>query len=103
MSDHCWFEYTGTLTNASHGPEGPGTLVHGVVDMRAMTAQGHQRSTVEMQGDVADLMLFTLHAGPGRCLSRSNVWQVDPGRLGRLGKAPKVHHLGASTVYLYAG
>ena len=102
MNDYCWFEYTATLTDSSHRPEGQGTLVHGVVQMRVMTPQGHARSTVEMEGDVADLMLFTLHAGPSRCLSRSNVWQVDPGRLARLGKAPKVHHLGGSTVHLYA-
>jgi hypothetical protein len=102
MNDYCWFEYTATLTGPSHGPEGQDTLVHGVVEIRVMTAQGHQRSTVEMQGDVADLVLSTLHAGPSRCLSRSQVWQVDPGRLARLGKAPKVHYLGGSTVYLYA-
>jgi hypothetical protein len=80
MKDHCCFEYTATLTNTSHGPDGQGTLVHSVVEMRSMTAQGHARNTVEMQGDVADLILFTLHAGPSHCLSRSHVWQVDPGR-----------------------
>jgi hypothetical protein len=102
MNDCCCFEYTATLTDRSHCPDEQGTLVHGVVEMRAMTAQRHARSPVEMQGDVADLVLFTLHAGPSRCLSRSHVWQVDPGRLARLGKAPKVHHLGGSTVHLYA-
>lgn len=102
MNDHCCFEYTATLTDTSHGPDERGTLVHGVVEVRAMTPQGHARSMAEMQGDVADLVLFTLHAGPSRCLSRSQVWQVDPGRLARLGKAPKVHQLGGSTVHLYA-
>jgi hypothetical protein len=102
MKDHCYFEYTATLTDTSHGPDGQGTLVHGVVKMRVMTAQGYVRSTVEMQGDVADLILFTLHAGPSRCLSRSQVWQVDPARLAWLGNASKVYHLGGSTVHLYA-
>jgi hypothetical protein len=102
MNDQCCFEYTATLTDTSHGPDGQGRLVHGVVAMRVLTSQGHARSTVEMQGDVADLILFTLHAGPSRCLSRSQVWRVDPARLARLGKAPKVHHLGGSTVHLYA-
>src|SRR5690349_15637396 len=102
MSEYGYFEYTATLTATSHGPEGRGALVHGLVEMRASTDQGHPRSSVEMQGDVGDLMLFTLHPGPYRCLSRSNVWQVDPGRLARLGKAPRVHRVGGSTIHLYA-
>jgi hypothetical protein len=102
MNDYCCFEYTATLTDASQRPEGQGTLVHGVVQMGVMTDQGHPRSKVEMQGDVADLILFTLHPGPSCCLRRPKVWQVDPGRLARLGKAPKIHHLSGSTVYLYA-
>lgn len=75
MNDHCWFEYTATLSDTSQGPAGPGTLVHGVVEMRVMTAQGHQRTTAEMQGDVADLMLFTLHAGPRGAVVRVRLAQ----------------------------
>jgi hypothetical protein len=45
MNDYCCFEYTATLTDRSHRPEGPGTLVHGVVQMRVMTPRGmpHKR------------------------------------------------------------
>jgi hypothetical protein len=102
MSEYCCFEYTATLTATSHGPEGQGTLVHGLVEMRVMTDQGYPRSAVEMEGDVGDLMLFALDPGPCRWVSRSNVWQVDPARLARLGKASKIYRIGASTVHLYA-
>lgn len=104
MNDYCCFEYTATLTDRSQCPqeEGQGTPVHGVVQIRVMTPQGHLRNTAELQGDVAELILFTLHAGSSRSFSRSRVWQVDAGRLARLGKAPKVHHLSGSTVHLYA-
>ena len=102
MSEYCCFEYTATLTAASHGPEGEGKFVHGLIEMRVMTDRGHPRSVVEMQEDAGDLMLFTLHPGPSRCLSRSNVWRVDPGQLARLGKAPKIYRVGGSSVHLYA-
>jgi hypothetical protein len=70
--------------------------------MPLLTKQGHPRSTIELEAEIGDLMLFTLHPGPHRCMSRSSVWPVDPGRLARLGKAPKVYRVGGSTIHLYA-
>jgi hypothetical protein len=102
MSATCCFEYTATLTATSHAPEGQGAFVHGLVEMPLLSPQGHPRNTAELEAEIGDLMLFTLHPGPFRCMSRSRVWPVDPGRLARLGKAPKVYHVGGSTIHLYA-
>jgi hypothetical protein len=102
MSDHCCFEYTAALTATSHEPKGEGAVVHGLIEMPLRTAQGRPRNVVEMEEEAVDLMLFTLQPGPYRCVSRSRVWQVEPGQVARLGPAPKVYHLGGATVHLYA-
>jgi hypothetical protein len=102
MKDQACFEYTAVMSGTSHEPAGGGALVHGLVELRVMTAPGHPRNQAEMEAEVGDLILFTVHPGPYRCMSRSRVWPVDPGRLARLGKAPKVHRVGGSTIHLYA-
>jgi hypothetical protein len=101
MKDYACFEYTAVMTGTSHEPAGGGALVHGLVEMRVTTPQGHLRNQAEMEAHVGDLMLFTLHPGPYYCMSRSKVWKVDEGRLARLGKAPMVHRVGGSTIHLY--
>jgi hypothetical protein len=64
MKDQACFEYNAVMTGTSHEPSGGGGLVHGLVEMRVTTPQGHSRNQAEMEADVGDLNLFTLHLGP---------------------------------------
>jgi len=97
------FEYTAVVSETSHGPESGGAPVHCVVEMQVASAQGHLRSTAELEAAVSDLILFALNPGPYHCMNQSKVWKVDEGRLAQLGRAPKVHCIGGCRIHHYAG
>jgi len=99
----CWFEYTATLSDTSHEPDGAGTPVHCVVELQAATFQGGARDAAEREAVVGDLILFALKPGPSHCLGRSKIWEVAEGRLAQLGEAPKLHCVGGCRIHHYAG
>jgi hypothetical protein len=87
MSNHAFFEYRAKMTDTSHQQKE-------VSESTAWSKCGSRpitdtitEPTWNWNRTPGDLILFTLHPGPHRKISHSEIWKVKENRIAELGQA----------------